>query len=107
MKFDITHALTSIRPGAEWSMHNEDYQTLEWKSETSEAPTLEELNTEVNRLQSEWDAKEYQRNRAQEYPPMTDYLDALFWQTEGDESKMISYLAAVKAVKEKYPRKTS
>ena len=39
-----------------------------------------------------------------EYPPMTDLADALYWQSKGDESKMTAYLAAVEAVKLKYPK---
>jgi hypothetical protein len=38
------------------------------------------------------------------YPPMTDYLDAAYWQSQGDDSKMNAYLAAVEAVKTLYPK---
>ena len=52
----------------------------------------------------EWEATEYQRLRKPEYPPLADLADALYWQSQGDESKMTAYLAAVDAVKQKYPK---
>lgn len=42
--------------------------------------------------------------RYKEYPPQRDYLDAVYWQAKGDNSKMDTYLAAVEAVKIKYPK---
>lgn len=38
--------------------------------------------------------------RAAEYPPSTDYLDAV---VKGDQEEIDSYIAACLAVKEKYP----
>lgn len=38
------------------------------------------------------------------YPPLADLADATYWQSQGDASKMQAYLAAVKAVKAKYPK---
>lgn len=41
------------------------------------------------------------------YPPFEVLADALFHQSNGDNTKMLAYLAAVEAVKAKYPKKTS
>ena len=38
------------------------------------------------------------------YPPLTDLADALYWQGQGDNSKMDAYQAAVAAVKVKFPK---
>ena len=43
----------------------------------------------------------YQRQRAAEYPPMTDYLDGL---VKGDQVQMQAYIDACLAVKAKYPK---
>jgi hypothetical protein len=45
------------------------------------------------------------RLRKQEYPPVEDLADALYWQSRGDPSKMTAYLARVDAVKKKFPKK--
>lgn len=42
--------------------------------------------------------------RAANYPPLADLADALYWQSQGDTSKLEAYLAACDAVKRKYPK---
>jgi hypothetical protein len=71
---------------------------------TVTVPTKFQIETEVIRLQKEWEDKEYQRLRKLEYPGMDVLADALYWQQQGDDSKMQAYLAAVDAVKNKYPK---
>lgn len=43
--------------------------------------------------------------RRKAYPPITELADALYWQSQGDQSKMDAYLAKVKAVKDRFPKK--
>lgn len=52
-------------------------------------------------VQAEHDATKYQRQRAAEYPPVADYLDAV---VKGDQAQMQAYIAACLAVKAKYPK---
>jgi len=101
---DIAAALTSLRPGSTWIVHDEDYSTLQWLDETTVPPTEEEIQTELARLQVEYNKLEYQRNRKPEYPPLADLADAVYWQSQGDDTKMSAYIAAVNAVKSKYPK---
>jgi hypothetical protein len=44
---------------------------------------------------------EYQRQRATEYPPITDYIDGV---VKGDQAQIDAYIAACLAVKAKYPK---
>lgn len=60
-----------------------------------------EIVSEKNRLQAEWDSTEYRRLRAKEYPPVTDYLDAV---VKGDIEQQQAYIDACLAVKDKYPK---
>lgn len=99
----IIDSLHSLRPGAEWVVRGDTYEGIEWM-DGSEMPTEEEVLAEMERLQADYDAKEYQRLRQPEYPPLTDLADALYWQSQGDETKMTAYLQAVEAVKNKYPK---
>ena len=90
--FDIPAALQSLRPKESWVLNGDTYQGLEWLDET-EKPTEEEINQEIDRLNAEWQATEYQRLRAAEYPDFKDYQD-----------QIDAYIAACLAVKEKYPK---
>ncbi len=38
------------------------------------------------------------------YPPLADFADAMYWQAQGDETKLSAYLAAVEAVKLRFPK---
>jgi hypothetical protein len=99
--FDITDAIVSLRPNANWSIVGDNYADLQWLDAPETKPTEWELKDEVERLQQEYDNTEYQRLRAAEYPNFADYLDGL---VKGDESQMQAYIDACLAVKAKYPK---
>ena len=91
-------ALTSLQPTAEWVVTDD---VIEWLSTDTPQPTKAEIQAEVERLQAEYDAQEYARNRAKEYPAMEDYLDGV---VKGDQAQIDKYIADCLAVKEKYPK---
>lgn len=62
------------------------------------------INNEVARLQAEYDAKEYARNRAKEYPSLAGFADAYYWAQNGDDTKMTAYIEKCAEVKQKYPK---
>lgn len=97
----IDKALLSLRPNAQWDLNGDEYSGIVWKDETQTKPTLEEVNAEIFRLQAEYDAKEYQRLRAKEYPDFKDYLDGI---VKGDQAQIQAYIDACQAVKNKYPK---
>jgi hypothetical protein len=90
-------ALVSLRPGAEWILRDDG---LEWLDKEQTRPTDVEIAAEITRLQEEYDATEYARKRAPEYPPIGDQLDALF-----KAGVFPADMAAkIQAVKDKYPK---
>ena len=97
---DIIHAVHSLRPGASWFINGDAYEGLEWTDEVQTKPTEEEIQEELQRLQAEYEAKEYQRQRAPEYPDIKDQLDAI-WKGGDAYEEM---LAKVMEVKAKYPK---
>jgi hypothetical protein len=99
--FGIPEAIMSLTPGAQWSLTGEEYAGLDWLDEEQTQPTEEECIAEAARLQAAYDALEYQRLRAPEYPPITDYVDGV---VKGDKAQIETYIAACKAVKAKYPK---
>tara|TARA_Y100000401_G_C8196617_1_gene161468 strand:- start:172 stop:480 length:309 start_codon:yes stop_codon:yes gene_type:complete len=62
------------------------------------APTQAEIDAELKRMQDEYDAKEYQRSRALEYPSIADQLDEIY------HNGIDSWKAIIKQTKDKYPK---
>jgi hypothetical protein len=53
------------------------------------------------RIQAEWDAQEYARNRKEEYPEMADQLDMIYWDGINETT---THKDAIDAIKTKYPK---
>ena len=65
--------------------------------------TLDEskITTEITRLQAEYDAQEYARNRQAEYPSIGDQMDMIYKDMKNGTS---THADAVEVVKTKYPK---
>ena len=88
-------ALNSIRPNTSWTLKDEG---LEWLDKEETEPTKTEIDAEVKRLQDEYEANEYQRSRASEYPSIPDQLDEIY------HNGIDSWKAIIKQTKDKYPK---
>lgn len=97
----LIDAIISLVPNAEVCTRGNE---IEWIVEPLTKPSREEIDAELERLQAEYDSKDYQFKRTSEYPPMTDYLDGV---VKGDQAQIDAYIAACLAVKAKYPKVTS
>ena len=91
-------ALSSLCPGAEWSILAGE---ITWLDTDQTQPTDEEIVQKIVELQYTEEVKEYQRQRASEYPDYADYLDGV---VKGDQDQIDAYVAACQAVKDKYPK---
>ena len=94
----IANAITSLRPGALWVLRGDMYEGLEWLDENQPKPTKQEIDVEIARLRADYEAKEYQRKRASEYPSIVDQLDTLY------HGGYDAWRATIQAVKDKYPK---
>lgn len=101
---NISSAIQSLRPGAQYVVRGEEYSGIEWMDQVLTQPTESEVTAEIDRLKNYYETIKYQDLRRFEYPSVTELADALYWQSQGDETKMTKYLAAVQAVKIKYPK---
>ena len=50
MKYDITSALQSLKPGAQWALRGNDYSGLEWLDSSQTKPTETEVNSKISEL---------------------------------------------------------
>ena len=68
----------------------------------SETPlyTWAEVSAELDLLTTEYNNKEYSRNRKNEYPDIGDQLDMIYHAGQGGDE----FQAAIRAIKEKYPK---
>ena len=62
--------------------------------------TWSQITAKQAELQADYEAKEYQRNRASEYPSIGDQLDMIYHAGQGGDA----FQKAIKAVKDKYPK---
>ena len=80
--------------------------TTAWDKDGNEI-TLDEdkIKIEFDKLQTAYDAAEYQRKRIFEYPRVEDQLDML-WHAmdDGILTKVDAFYDANKAIKDKYPK---
>ena len=100
---NIGDALLSLVPGAEWVTDGE--KVTQWLSPDIDQPTQSEIGAEVARLQSEYGAIQYQRDRKAEYPKLDDMVVAL-WEAVIEErmASSIDLQGKRTAIKDKYPK---
>jgi len=104
-----TDACISLRPSSGVSLEGTDAKDVVWDQATIDSsegvPTTEEIVAELNRLQAIEDANSYQRKRASGFPEIAEQLDLLYHDMVVEKgNKTGAWFAAVKAVKDKYPK---
>ena len=102
---DLTKAIISLYPTAVWQLNGDDYSNLVWMSQDIQKPTKLQLETEALRIEAEYEANEYQRVRAKQYPNLGDQLDMLWHAIDnGTLNKTSDFYTAIKAVKDAHPK---
>ena len=99
-------AILSLVPGAGVTVYGQDINAeVLWISPTEAPVTDEQIAAEMIRLQAEYDAREYQRIRATQYPSIADQLDMLWHAMDtGALPRVDSFYSAIKAVKDANPK---
>ena len=95
----IIDAIKAINSNAEATVYgtNIDTCTIEWNDGTTPI-SKEDIKTKIAELQTAYDAKQYQRNRAKEYPSIVDQLDDIY------HNGIDAWKATIKTTKDKYPK---
>ena len=91
----VVQALESLTPNSNWVLRGDE---LEWLDTEQTQPSDAEITQEIARLQAEYDAQEYARNRQAEYPTIEECVHAIL----DDDLENLQILR--QAVKEKYPK---
>ena len=94
---DICTAILAINPSAQVSVNAEDYDQITWHGGTAEISKADIVAKQAE-LKTAYDAKEYQRKRADEYPSVTDQLDDLY------HNGIDGWKTTIKVTKDKYPK---
>ena len=96
----VINAILSLNPDAEVGVGEDDIKDIEWLNNTTPISTVK-IQTEMDRLDAEYDAQEYARNRAIAYPSTGDQLDMIY---KDMKNSTTTHADAVEAVKTKYPK---
>jgi hypothetical protein len=97
MRISKINAILSLHPGAEVVVRGDE---VEWIKPSTAPVTEAQIATELVRLQADYEAKQYQRDRVSEYPAIGDQLDALYHAGVFPEDMA----EIIQAVKDKYPK---
>ncbi len=102
MAIEKIDALLSLTPNAEYVLKNNE---LTWLSDDITQPTDAEITAEQERLQAEYDAKQYARDRAIAYPALAEQFDKLWHDiNNGTLDNTGAFYTALKTVKDDNPK---
>ena len=81
--------------------NNDGSYTLLDENGNTITPDTDAINAKQIEVNNAYQATQYQRDRALEYPDFKDYLDGI---VKGDQAQIDKYIADCQAVKAKYPK---
>ena len=95
---NIIKAIRKINPNAEVVIIGEDINTceIEWHNGTTPIPKAD-IEAKMVEVQAEYDANQYQRDRATAYPTIQDQLDMQYWDNVNGTTNWEDAIAKVKA----------
>jgi hypothetical protein len=92
---NIIKAIQKINPTAQVSVSADDINTIVWHNGTT--PIAKELIlAKVAELQAEYEANQYQRDRAKSYPTIQEQLDMQYWDNVNGTTTWKDAIAKVK-----------
>ena len=94
----IFKAIKKINPNAVVTIKGDDINTceIEWHNGTTPIPKAD-IEAKMVEVQAEYDAKQYQRDRATAYPSIQDQLDMQYWDKLNGTTNWEDAIAKVKS----------
>jgi hypothetical protein len=98
----IIEAIFKINPNAKVVVKGNDINTceIEWHNGTTPISKAD-IEAKMVELQAEYEANQYQRDRAVAYPSIQEQLDMQYWDKINGTN---NWQDAINAVKAKYPK---
>ena len=94
---DIATAILAIKSDAQVSINANDISQITWHDGNPTNITNEQILAKQTELQTDYDAKQYQRDREIEYPSWEDQLDMQYWDKVNGTSTWQDAVAKVKS----------
>ena len=94
----IIETILKINPNAVVTVIGSDINTceIEWHNGTTPIPKAD-IEAKMVEVQAEYDANQYQRDRATAYPTIQDQLDMQYWDNVNGTTNWEDAIAKVKA----------
>ena len=92
----IIEAILKINPNAEVTVNADDINQITWLNGTTPIPKAD-IEAKMVELQAEYDAIQYQRDRATAYPTIQEQLDMQYWDKVNGTTNWKDAIAKVKS----------
>ena len=96
MNDTVIQAILKINPTAEVSVSGNDINQIAWENGTTPISKAD-IEAKMVEVQAEYDANQYQRDRATAYPSIQDQLDMQYWDNINGTTTWEDAIAKVKA----------
>ena len=92
----IVRAIKSINSNAEFSILEDDVNQITWLNGTTPISKAD-IEAKMLEVQAEYDANQYQRDRANAYPSIQEQLDMQYWDKVNGTTNWEDAIAKVKS----------
>ena len=93
---NVIKAILKINPNAEVSVSGNDINTVQWHNGTTPISKAD-IEAKMVEVQAEYDANQYQRDRATAYPTIQEQLDMQYWDKVNSTTNWEDAIAKVKS----------
>jgi len=93
---NILEVILKINPNAKASIIDNDINQITWLNGTTPI-SVSDIQAKMVEIQAEYDANQYQRDRATAYPTIQEQLDMQYWDNVNGTTNWEDAIAKVKA----------
>ena len=93
----IIEAILKIDPNAKETVIGDDINKITWHDDNPNNISKADIEAKMVEVQAEYDANQYQRDRAIAYPSIQDQLDMQYWDKVNGTTNWEDAIAKVKS----------